>query len=101
MNGLKITIDNGNGESTISGNAYPMPTPKIFPPPIFLRFSQHETKGTLWDNKDFHVKSGKIEYNGEEFDIPVSDGSWDKYDEVIELRIHTRESPKKFFNPTF
>ncbi|KAM9997429.1 hypothetical protein ACTFIZ_010925 [Dictyostelium cf. discoideum] len=101
MSQVKITLYNDKGESTISGKAHPLPTPRIFPPPIFLCFAQYETKGTVWDNKDFHVKSGKIECNGEEFDIPLSEGSWDKDEREINLRIHTREQPKKFFHLKF
>ncbi|KAM9986106.1 hypothetical protein ACTFIZ_004368 [Dictyostelium cf. discoideum] len=97
MSQVKITIDTGNGESTISGKAIPLPAPRVIPSPIFLCFVEHETKGTLWDNQDFHVKSGKVECGGEEFDIPLSEGSWDKYEGDINVRIRVIEEPKKPF----
>ncbi|KAN0026350.1 hypothetical protein ACTFIV_007334 [Dictyostelium citrinum] len=96
---LKVTINNNDGESTISGKAHPLPTPKIFPPPYYIRFTDHKTTGKLWQHGDFEVKSGKIEHQGEEFDIKESKGSWDKGDDnSINLRIMQYHAPDKIFS---
>ncbi|KAM9984859.1 hypothetical protein ACTFIY_009290 [Dictyostelium cf. discoideum] len=94
---LKITLVNEDGESTVSGKAQPLPTPRIFPPPYFFRFIKFKTEGKLWDKQEFQVKSGKIEFNGEEFDIPQSKGSSQKEGEVIEIRLFPSEPAKKPF----
>ncbi|KAM9986110.1 hypothetical protein ACTFIZ_004372 [Dictyostelium cf. discoideum] len=101
MNVLKITIVTDDGESTISGTAHPLPTPLIYPPPIYLRFSDYKTEGKLWDKKQFHIKSGSIEYKNEEFDIPSSQGSCDKVDDFMNIKINLNEVPRKIFHLKF
>ncbi|KAM9971726.1 hypothetical protein ACTFIW_011709 [Dictyostelium discoideum] len=94
---LKITLVNEDGESTISGKAYPLPAPLIYPPVLFFCFIQYKTEGTLWDKNDFQIKSGKIEFKGEEFDIPSSHGSWSEVEDQIDIRIHPTQPPNKPF----
>ncbi|KAN0052957.1 hypothetical protein ACTA71_012437 [Dictyostelium dimigraforme] len=93
---IKITFKNKDGESTISGKAITLPTPRIFPPPYFIGFRQYQSEGKVWENEDFEIESGTIEYDGEEYDIGFSKGSWHKNEHEIDIRIMPREPPKKF-----
>ncbi|KAM9973257.1 hypothetical protein ACTFIR_012633 [Dictyostelium discoideum] len=101
MSELKITLVNEDGVSTISGNAHLLPSPRIFPPPIFLRLTEYKTEGKLWDKKELQVKSGKIEHNGEEFDIPESHGSLTKDEGLIEIRMFPKQQANKPFSLGF
>ncbi|EAL71054.1 contact site B protein [Dictyostelium discoideum AX4] len=96
---LKITLVNEDGESTISGKGHPLPAPLIFPPIYIFRFTQYQTEGKLWDKNEFQIKSGKIEFDGEEYDIPESKGTWSKDDEenAIDVNLHLFRPPEKFF----
>ncbi|EAL71015.1 contact site B protein [Dictyostelium discoideum AX4] len=98
---LKITLINEDGESTISGKAHPAPTPRILPTPYFMSFTEYKIEGKLWDKKEFHIKSGKIEFNGKEFDIPESQGTWIKDNVEIIIRIFLSQQANKPFSLDF
>ncbi|KAM9973256.1 hypothetical protein ACTFIR_012632 [Dictyostelium discoideum] len=98
MSEIRITLINEDGESTISGKAHPVPSPLIFPPPIFLLLTEYKTEGKLWDKMEFQVKSGKIEHNGEEYDIPASRGSLIKNDEEMDIRMFPTQPANKPFS---
>ncbi|EAL70918.1 contact site B protein [Dictyostelium discoideum AX4] len=103
MTDLKITLVNEDGESTISGKGHPLPAPLIFPPIYCFCFIQYKTEGKLWDKNDFQIKSGKIEFGGEEYDITESKGTWSKDDEEnhIKVSLHLIVPPKKIFQKNF
>ncbi|EAL61820.1 hypothetical protein DDB_G0291672 [Dictyostelium discoideum AX4] len=78
---IKMIIKNGEGESKIIGKAITLPTPKIFPQPFFIRLSEYTSEGNLWDNENFEFNSGKVECNGEDYDLAPSTCSLAKFDE--------------------
>ncbi|EAL71793.1 hypothetical protein DDB_G0271326 [Dictyostelium discoideum AX4] len=95
---LKITIFTDKGRSTISGGDFPLPV-LPYPAPYTFRLFDYEIEGPNLTNKEFKVKTGKIEYKGEEFDIPSSSkGSWRGVDEEMDL-IYVTIYPNIFSNP--
>ncbi|EAL71728.1 hypothetical protein DDB_G0271196 [Dictyostelium discoideum AX4] len=98
---LKITIFTDKGRSTISGFEYPQPI-LPYPAPYTFRFFHYDIEGPNLTNKEFKVKTGKIEYKGEEFDIPPSSkGSWRREDnlfDLISVTIYPSRQPKKVFH---
>ncbi|KAM9971723.1 hypothetical protein ACTFIW_011706 [Dictyostelium discoideum] len=101
MSEVKITIVNDDGVSTITGKGFPLRVSLKFPTPFFLRFNQYKTEGKVWKKGDFDLTFGKIEYNGEEYEIPEGCGEWEKTNdetgEKIDVRIHPSQQPKKIF----
>ncbi|EAL71719.1 hypothetical protein DDB_G0271178 [Dictyostelium discoideum AX4] len=98
---FKITIFTDKGRSTISGTEYPLPI-LPYPAPYTFRLSGYTIEGPILTNKEFKVITGKIEYGGEEFDIPPSSkGSWRRADNLMNLifvTIYLSRQPKKVFH---
>ncbi|KAM9971725.1 hypothetical protein ACTFIW_011708 [Dictyostelium discoideum] len=96
---LKITLITDIGKSIVSGIAYPVSTPFNYPQPYVLRFQNYKMVGPILTHKEFKVITGKIEYQGEEFDIPPSKGSWEKFNkELMDVIIYPSRPPKKVFH---
>ncbi|KAN0027226.1 hypothetical protein ACTFIU_009916 [Dictyostelium citrinum] len=86
---IKMIVKNGEGESKITGKAITLPTPRIFPPPFFIRLIEYTSEGNIWNNDNFEITSGKVECNGEDYDLVQSSCSLSKFDsdDSIDIRI--------------
>ncbi|KAM9984744.1 hypothetical protein ACTFIY_009177 [Dictyostelium cf. discoideum] len=95
---IKMIIKNNDGESTISGKAITLPTPMIFPPPLFIRFIGYKSDGKLWNNENFEINGGKVECNGEDYELVQSRCLTQKIDDDSENVMDIRIMPSRPLN---